>query len=68
MEAGKQVCVHCGSGPADYSDGFNGVVGILGCGGFHCFDCARIKHKLAYPGPGKQIGAQKKRLRPPEGD
>ena len=50
-EVAATTCVHCGAGPGDYSDGFNGVSDVGGCPGFHCFDCARTEHRLAYPGP-----------------
>ncbi len=46
----ERVCVHCSSGPADYADGFNGVAAVRTCDGFHCFDCARVKHGLVYAG------------------
>ncbi len=47
----EKVCVHCQAGPAAYADGFTGVTNIVTCDGFHCFDCARIKHGLAFSGP-----------------
>jgi len=45
------TCIHCGNGPANYSDGFNGVKTVISCPGFHCFDCAQRHHSLTYPGP-----------------